>query len=200
MATATTTKHVTFEEFCRLVRDDQKADLIDGVIYMASPESTAGNKVVGWLYMLLWLFVSPKQLGEVFISRVAYRLDDGGAPEPDVGFVAAARSALVRKGHVAGRPDLAIEVVSEESAERDYELKRAQFEEAGVPEYWIVDPLQEKVTLLRLDRTGHYRQARRQQGMLESKVLPGFRLSPEWLWQTPLPDPREVLEWMRAGE
>lgn len=198
MATVTTIKRVTFEEFCRLVPDGQKADLIDGVIYMASPDSTDNNEIIVWLCSLLFLFVLPGRLGKVYVNRVAYRLEDEGAPEPDVSFVAAVRAGQIKKGFVAGGPDLAIEVVSEESVERDYELKVAQYEEAGVPEYWIVDPLREKVTLLRLDRKGRYRPARRREGWFESKVLEGFRLRPEWLWQNPLPDPRDALEWMHG--
>ena len=39
MTTETKTDQVTFEEFCEIVKDGEKADLIDGVIYMASPEN-----------------------------------------------------------------------------------------------------------------------------------------------------------------
>lgn len=43
---------VTFDEFCRLVRDGQKADLIDGVIYMASPDSRRSNKLTSFFTCL----------------------------------------------------------------------------------------------------------------------------------------------------
>jgi len=39
----------TFDDFCEMVREDQKADLIDGVIYMASPENTEANDLFVWL-------------------------------------------------------------------------------------------------------------------------------------------------------
>ena len=53
----------TFEDFCFLVKDGQKADLIDGVIYMASPESIDGHRLFKWLYTLLNDYVEEKGLG-----------------------------------------------------------------------------------------------------------------------------------------
>jgi Uma2 family endonuclease len=83
--------------------------------------------------------------------------------------------------------------------ERDYEKKRAQYEAAGVAEYLIVDEVQRKVTWLRLGTDGKYRSLRRRRGALHSKVLPGFWLRPQWLWQRPLPDPLEVYSEILTG-
>ena len=52
-ATATRTGVFTYDDFCSLVHDGQKADLIDGVIYMASPENTDAHELFGWLYTVL---------------------------------------------------------------------------------------------------------------------------------------------------
>src|SRR5579875_401901 len=66
----------TYDDFCALIREDQKADLIDGVIYMASPENTDANRLFGWLMAVMSTYAEEKQLGEVFGSRVACRFDD----------------------------------------------------------------------------------------------------------------------------
>src|SRR5437879_3999630 len=92
----------TFEEFCFLVKDGQKADLIDGVIYMASPDNTDANSLCVWLVGLVNLFVEIKDLGKVFVSRVAFRLNDNNGPEPDIAFVRKNRLNLIKRGHVAG--------------------------------------------------------------------------------------------------
>src|SRR5208337_56801 len=73
MATASHVKPVTFNEFCFLVKDGEKADLIDGVIYMASPENTDANDLFEWLNSLLYSFVHRRKLGKVYGSRVAFR-------------------------------------------------------------------------------------------------------------------------------
>jgi Uma2 family endonuclease len=192
MTTATHTGTCTFAEFLLLVKEDQKADLIDGVIHMASPDNTDANDLFIWLVRLMGDFVELKDLGKLYGSRVAFRLDERGGPEPDIAYVRTDRLHLVQHGYIDGPPDLALEIVSPESVERDYELKRKQYREAGVPEYWIVDEILQKVTLLRL-AAGRYREVRPKKGELHSQVLTGFWLRPEWLWQDPRPKKTDVL-------
>jgi Uma2 family endonuclease len=177
----------TYSDFCALVRDGQKADLIDGEIYMASPDNTDANQLCGWLYCVMNGFVLEKQLGRVYNLSVACRLDDTDAPEPDIFFVSNRRLHQVKRGGLKGPPDLAIEVVSPESVDRDYNKKRKQYEDYGVPEYWIVDEQKKKVLLLRLNNKGKYRDVRPRRGRLESQSLTGFWIDPSWLWQNPLP-------------
>src|SRR5215470_15904475 len=93
----------SFDEFCIVVRDKQKADLLDGVIYMASPESLDANRLFVWLIGLLDEFVDYFKLGEVFGSRAAFRLDDANSPEPDIAFVAKNRLDRKRRGFFDGR-------------------------------------------------------------------------------------------------
>ncbi|MSQ95687.1 MAG: Uma2 family endonuclease [Gemmataceae bacterium] len=188
-----TERQVTFDDFCFLVKDKQKADLIDGVIYMASPESIDGHRLFQWLYTLLVDYVEEKNLGEVFGSRVAFRLEERQAPEPDVAFVDKSRLDGARKGFFDGPPDLAIEIVSPDSIERDYVKKKAQYEEHGVREYWIVDELDEIVTLYRLSKKGKYQEVRPKDGIYHSEVIEGFWLDPTWLWQSPRPRKSGVL-------
>jgi Uma2 family endonuclease len=201
MSTARRLQPLTFEDFCSLVKDGQKADLIDGVIYMASPDNTDAGELFLWLATLMNLFVRARKLGKVYGNRVAFRLDDSGGPEPDIGFVQASRLHLVRRGFVQGPPDLAVEIVSPDSVERDYKKKRDLYEKAGVSEYWIVDEMKQKVILLRLDGGGKYRSVRANRGVLRSEVLPGFRIRLAWLWQEPLPLETEILaELLASGE
>jgi Uma2 family endonuclease len=142
----------TFDDFCALVREDQKADLIDGVIYMASPENTDANELFMWLGGVMDLYAEEKDLGKVYGSRVACRLDEKNGPEPDLVFVRKKRLHKVHRGFIEGPPDLAVEIVSPDSVERDYKKKRTLYEQARIPEYWIIDEIEETVTLLRLTR------------------------------------------------
>jgi Uma2 family endonuclease len=199
MATASTRTGVhSFEDFCWIVEDGQKADLIDGTIYMASPDSTDADELFGWLRSLLLLYVNQMKLGRVFGSRVAFRLDELNGPEPDIAFLRNARKSQIRRGFVLGPPDLAIEIVSPDSIERDYERKRILNEAAGVREYWIIDDFEQKVTVLRLDGKGKYRDIRPRKGRFHSLVISGFWLDASWLWQRSLPDLLEVLRFFRG--
>jgi Uma2 family endonuclease len=182
-----------FDEFCVLVKESQKADLIGGVIYMASPDNTDANDLMVWIGGLVDLFVETFDMGRVFASRVAFRLSDYESPEPDLAVVLKSRLHLVRRGFVKGRPDMALEIVSPDSIERDYVFKRLQYQEAKIPEYWIVDEIKRKVILLRLGRDGEYREQRPRKGALYSSVLPGLWMRPEWLWQKPRPKKTDIL-------
>jgi Uma2 family endonuclease len=182
----------TFEEFLDLIPDGEKADLIDGVIYMASPDNTDASDLTGWLGAILYTFVEMKGLGKVYQSRVAYRLGRKRGPEPDLGFVPKELEASRRRGYIDGPPALAMEIVSPESVGRDYVLKRAQYEQAGVREYWIIDPDEQRATLLVL-RQGHYEEVAPVDHVLASEVVPGFRLDVRWLWATPRPPAYNVL-------
>jgi Uma2 family endonuclease len=189
---------VTFEEFCLLVKDGQKADLIGGVIYLASPDSLDANSLNGWLLMLVDLFAEAGGLGEVFFSRVAFRLTEIESPEPDIAFVRQDRLHLKQKGYFDGPPDLAVEIVSPDSIDRDYRLKRQQYQEAGVREYWIVDEAEQRLTWFALTPNGEFRRIRPRKGALHSQVLPGFWLRPEWLWHLPRPKKADILAQLLA--
>jgi len=81
----------TFEDFCWIIPDGQKADLINGVIYIASPEYTDADALLGWLRTILSIYARRKNLGRVFGSRVAFRLNKWNSPEPDIAFVSRQR-------------------------------------------------------------------------------------------------------------
>ena len=184
----------TYRDFCAIVHDYQKCDLIDGVIYVASPENTDAAELFRWLISLMGIYARKKKLGRVLGSRVACRLDDKNAPEPDILFVSAKHRGRIKRGGVEGPPDLAIEIVSPESVERDYKKKRRQYQRFKIPEYWIIDEYKQKVTLLRLDARGKYREVAPRKGICHSHALEGFWLDPNWLWEDPFPDDLEILK------
>ena len=183
----------TFDEFCRKVREDQKADLIDGVIYMASPENTGANDLFMWLGSLIHDFAEETEQGKVFGQRVALRLEDHNGPEPDILFVKAEHADRIQRGHIDGPADLAIEIVTPDSAERDYEKKRQQYEQFGITEYWIIDEELQQIKLFRRGRGGKYRDVKPRGGAFHSEVLSGFWARPEWFWQVPRPKKLSIL-------
>lgn len=186
----------TFDDFLALVEEDEKADLLDGVIYMASPESTDDNSLEGWLHLLMGGFVAELDLGEVYISRVAFRITEKQGPEPDLGFVAKKRRKIIHRGFVAGPPDIAVEIVSPDSVQRDYIEKRQIYEHAGVREYWIIDPAERRATFLRLTR-GKFREVVLEDGhIFRSAALSGLWLDVRWLWAKRRPSALRLVQKM----
>ena len=71
--------------------------------------------------------------------------------------------------------DLVVEVVSPDGEERDWIEKRADYAEGGIPEYWIVDPPEETVTVLTLDGEAYVEHGVFGDGEAATSVLlPGF--------------------------
>jgi Uma2 family endonuclease len=193
MVRRTPTGTTTFAEFMELIPEDQKADLLEGVIHVASPENSEHNDLLLWLGTILRPFIEERQLGRLTINKVAYRLSDRSAPEPDLGFVASDRLDCIKPGYVDGPPDLAVEIVSPESADRDYESKRVRYEAHGVREYWIIDPLEHATTFLIREGDAFVERPPRDH-IYESRILPGFSLDVRWLWQRPLPPTMPIVK------
>jgi Uma2 family endonuclease len=191
----------TFTDFLELVHEDQKADLIDGEIYLASPENLDHNDLVRWLGTILGQFVEERGLGRLTINRVSYHLGKTTAPEPDLAVVLTDRLGSLRSGYGEGPPDLAVEVVSPESVDRDYEIKREIYETAGVREYWIIDPDEKSAIFLirETDQPGPFVEAQLDGNQFHSRVIPGSSLKPAWLWQRPLPSTLPIVQSLLAG-
>ncbi|MFN3649211.1 MAG: Uma2 family endonuclease [Armatimonadota bacterium] len=190
---------LTVEDFWALVGDGEKADLLDGVIHLAPPESPWINLAANWLQFLVAGYVCDRRLGIVFTGRVAFVLNEFCAPEPDIAFVAAARMDAVAADRVCGAPDVAIEIVSRDSRARDYEDKYRLYEEAGVREYWLIDPIENRAHFLRLAESGFRPVELREGRLFESEALPGFWLDTGWLTSEERPDEYECLQRILAG-
>jgi Uma2 family endonuclease len=77
-------------------------------------------------------------------------------------------------------PDLVVEVVSPDDPDRDYVTKKKEYAEAGIPEYWIVDPDVHLVEVYTLPpNTTEYQlpATYRDRDVLTSRQLPGFELA-----------------------
>ena len=98
-----------------------------------------------------------------------------------------------------GGPDIAVEIVSRDSRTRDYRDKRSLYEDAGVAEYWIIDPLKSRVQFLVLTDGGYEPAPLLVDRIYRCGVIPGFWLDVEWLLAKPLPRAYRCLEKILAG-
>jgi Uma2 family endonuclease len=192
---------VRYETFRAIVGDGQKADLIDGVIYTASPDSKINNTLNGFIFRLMCDYIEARKIdGFVFFSRYACRISEIRAPEPDVGYVRPENASRVHENEMEGGPDIAVEIVSRDSVTRDYNEKRELYQSAGVEEYWIVDPRAKRVQFLQLI-DGQYELAPLEDNRIfRSRVIPGFWLNVDWLLQRPVPPAYDCLQEILAAK
>jgi Uma2 family endonuclease len=185
---------LTADEFLSLPEGD-KADLIHGRLVLAMQPSRRHELIVAFLVKLIGMYVEAQGLGEVTASKSPIRVDERNVFEPDVVFVSNERAQQVQpNGVLAGGADVAIEVVSPSSKQRDYAAKRDGYERAGVAEYWIVDPERGAAHFYRLGADGLYAEVTPPAGeVYASHALPGFRIDPSLLSSEPLPNAFELL-------
>ena len=150
--------------------------------------------------LLKW-YAEDHDAGKVLCSPFLMKLPQS-ARAPDLLFIAKENLPRLKEYCLDGPADLAIEIISPESALRDRGAKYAEYEAGGVREYWIVDADARRADFFVLDAEGRYQRACPDSGgKYTSAVLPGFWVNIGWLWQTPLPSVRSVLkEWSDAAE
>ena len=192
-------RRMTEEEFVEWCDDKTRAEWVDGEVIVMSPVSDLHGDLNSWLNAVIRLFVEQKELGSVRGPEAQVRLASQRARrEPDILFVARQRLDILRPNHVEGAPDLIMEIVSPESVARDWREKYLEFEAGGVREYWVIDPMASRVEAYTLGDDGRYRRISELDGKINSIVLSGFYVRPQWLWQRPLPKVLDALREMGA--
>lgn len=88
--------------------------------------------------------------GTVFYARLRVRVASGRFREPDLVLLLDVNDPRNQNAFWLGA-DLVVEIVSPDDVERDTVIKRADYAEAGIPEYWIVNLEEETITVLKLD-------------------------------------------------
>ena len=128
------------------------------------------QRIAKFLLRLLDDFVESRLLGEVFMMGYPVRLPDGKSRQPDIVYVRSGRPTSKR--YVAGA-DIVVEIVSElpEDRRRDLETKREDYAAAGIPEYWIVDPETQTISVLTLDGEAYKSHGELRPGETATSVL-----------------------------
>jgi Uma2 family endonuclease len=183
---------MTYEEFLTAFDENTRAEWANGKAIVFLPPNIQHQRIVRFLFLLLGSFVELRKLGELFAALVEMRLSpEGSAREPDLLFVAHEYQERITPQRIAGPADLGVEIISPESAARDRSDKFDEYQQAGVREYWIIDPRPglERVDLWTLDDQKKYRPVPPGRGVYHSTVLPGFWLDAGWLWAEELPNP-----------
>lgn len=178
---------MTEEEFDAWCGEDTRAEFVDGRVILMPPLSLLHYDIGEFLLRLLGNFLELRPHGRVLGPEIMVRLRPGLRRVPDLLYLSPERLAQIRPTYVEGAPDVIWEIISPDSEERDWRDKLPEYEGAGVPEYWIINPYLSTVYLYVRDPDGRYVRAEEQDGRLYSTVVPGFWIRPAWFWQKPLP-------------
>ena len=140
-------QHYTIEDIYSLP-EGERAELIDGKLYMMAPPSYLHQTLCMELSATIRDYIrSHNGSCQVLPAPLAVNLqaDDTTYVEPDISVVCD-RSKITPKG-INGAPDFIVEIVSPSSRKMDYITKNTLYSEAGVREYWIVDIAKNRITV-----------------------------------------------------
>ncbi|HWK90565.1 MAG TPA: Uma2 family endonuclease [Longimicrobium sp.] len=174
---------ISYEDFIASVPDGTRAEWVDGEIIYMSPQSDRHYLISGFLYRVLHGFVLRNGIGG-FVGQAGFQVRLGrSGREPDVVYLTPEHRHRFKKTWIEEAVDLAVEIISPDSRLRDRHDKFREYAQAGVAEYWIIDPVAETVEVYRLGGSGAYEP--RPLGdppRIQSEVIPGLWIDPAWLW------------------
>ncbi len=193
---------LTYREFCELVDEDARVELVDGVIYMPPAPASQHEMVFMFLASLLKVYTDAKNLGEVLGSRSAVRIDPYNAPQPDIVFIREPRRRIIKRLEIIRPPDLAMEIAWSSASRSRAISKLSRYERIGVPELWYID-LPRKIARIshRLRKDRYELSFEGTKGIMKSKAVAGFAIRAEWLWSKPaeFPSVYTIVQGLLAG-
>jgi Uma2 family endonuclease len=153
MHMATALKRWTLEELDSLPDDGNRYEVIDGELFVTPAPSDFHETLGAKLTRLLDPFVAHHGLGYIYRPRAVVRVDKSQV-EPDL-MVRRPQRTKNAAWQDAPRPSLVIEIISPATRRRDFTYKRDLYMRIGIGEYWIVDPEQQAITVIRNGEPDH---------------------------------------------
>ncbi|MES2176397.1 MAG: Uma2 family endonuclease [Gemmatimonadota bacterium] len=175
MLMATVTKRWTLAEVHSLPDDGNKYELVRGELFVTPPPTDPHETIVARLARVLDPYVEEHDLGLVYRPRAVMRFD-GSEVEPDL-MVRQPQTAKTASWDIAPVPILVVETFSPSTRRRDQREKRSLYLDAGVAEYWMVDPERRSITSVRAGRDDVIATVRMQWRPLDSAAPLGFALT-----------------------
>lgn len=167
------------QAFYEWVTEDVKAEFINGEIVIHSPVKKRHWNVSDLLSRLLSYYASLKKMGRVGTEKVMISLIRNDY-EPDICYFSAEKSALFSEEQVLfPAPDFVVEILSKKTAATDRGIKKQDYAAHGVREYWIVDPVKQRIEqyILPAGSDEYFPAKIRQYGEeIESVAIPGFKI------------------------
>ena len=167
----------TEEQYLKLTdQTNRLIEFTDGVIEVLPMPTDKHQVILAYVYELLVAYIRPRG-GKVLFAPLRVQIRAGKHREPDILLVRDAHDPRRQNRYWLGA-DLVVEIVSLDDPERDTKVKRADYAEVGIPEYWIVNPEDESITVLKLGSAAYAEHGVFHRGAhAPSALLEGFAIS-----------------------
>jgi len=159
-------------------------ELSDGRLDFLPMPSERHQLIIAFLFFRLYSFVLEHNLGTVLMAPLKVKLWDGKIREPDIVFMRK-ENAAKRGEQVWQGADLVVEVISPDDPKRDTQEKFLEYAQAGIPEYWLLDPRDNSLTIFMLakDADVYEESVKLTKGEACSTLLEGFCVEVEAIFK-----------------
>jgi Uma2 family endonuclease len=164
------------QKFLDQLKEDQKAEFINGEIIVQSPVRLEHAEVSNHLNRILSVYVDENSLGIVCHEKVLVSLTRNDY-EPDICYFSSAKSAKFHRAQMRfPAPDLVVEVLSPSTERIDRVIKFEDYAVHGVSEYWIVDPRKRTIEQYLLSGETYELEFKGRTGRIKSRAIKGLEL------------------------
>ena len=151
-------RSLTYDDLQKMrEKRDERLELIEGEIIVTPSPSPMHQLVVHRLAVLLDRAIVESGVGLVLESPLDVFLATRNVLQPDLIVLLPDRIHLFGSARVESAPSLAVEIISRSTSDYDRAAKRTLYARYGIPEYWLVDPDAETVTIFSDPEDGRYR-------------------------------------------
>lgn len=165
--------HWTYDLYRTLPDDGQRYEIVNGVLYMSPAPNVPHQEVVLEIASYLRSYITHKGLGRVYIAPLDVKLTPDTIVQPDVLVVLKEHIHRVQFSQIVGAPDLIVEVASPGTVTFDRREKYDAYAQAGVQEYWMVDPIAHTIEVRILEGNVYHALALcKDNEPMRSKVVP----------------------------
>ncbi|MBI4778404.1 Uma2 family endonuclease [Candidatus Desantisbacteria bacterium] len=157
------------------IGSDKRYELIGGEFFMTPAPNMWHQSISIDIVFRIKQLLEQTVSGKVFCAPCDVVLSNEDVVQPDIIFVSKENQEIITQDNIKGSPDLLIEIISKNSAQRDRIIKRKLYEKYGVHEYWLVDMDRKEIEVLTLTGGAYETYGIFQlQDTLSSVVLKGF--------------------------
>ena len=181
MASETLT-NFTYDDLLQMPDDGRQYEILDGELIVNASPIPRHQIIAGRLYTAIVVFLESHPIGIVLFAPLDVVFTPRWVVQPDILYIRNERRSIITRTNVSGAPDLAIEILSDATRKKDEIIKRRAYEDFGVGEYWIVDPVLDSIKIYRRNDAGKYDRiveasTEAEGAMITSPLFPGLEIS-----------------------
>ncbi|WP_310605449.1 Uma2 family endonuclease [Anaerosporobacter sp.] len=128
--------------------EGQRAELIDGTLYMQASPSRTHQLISSELHFAINEYIKSKK-GKCMAIAAPFDIflngDESECFIPDISVIC--NPDIIKERGCYGAPDWVVEITSPSTVRKDYFVKSIKYQEAGIKEYWIINPTKQSVTV-----------------------------------------------------